>query len=257
MKTDPSRQPASLERAEGRRKITYSRLLFPRAPSGKMKEMEGWAIFLALAAAFAAVTLLVARGVTDRVDDALLRWVQAHLLPHLAWLWEAISWPGYAPQSYGVAALFVLLGWWNGGRRGLALMLLGALSSPVGSAIKHLVDRPRPTPEQAQVIGQIPTTASYPSGHVLTYTILCGLLIALLHDAVSEGRRDRRREGVLCGILLVMILLVGPARVALGHHWPTDVLGAYLLGGALLTVLLRWRHAPMPPPSASEAPEWP
>lgn len=218
---------------------------------------QGWGLRVALVAAFAAVTLLVARGATDRPDDALLRWMQAHLLPHTAWLWEAISWPGYAPQSYGVVALFALLGWWYGGRRGLALMLLAALSSPVGSAIKHLVDRPRPTPEQARVIGHISTSASYPSGHVLTYTVLCGLLIALMGDVLPEGRWERRRDGALCGILLVLILLVGPARAALGHHWPTDVLGAYLLGGVLLTLLPRWRHAPTPPPSASEAPEWP
>jgi len=202
------------------------------------------------------VTLLVARGATDRFDDMLLRWVQAHLLPHTAWLWEAVSWPGYAPQSFGMAALLVLLGWWNGRGRGLALMLLAVLSSPIGSVIKHLIDRPRPTPEQAQVIGQIPTSGAYPSGHVLTYTVLCGLLIALVRDALPEGRWERRRDGALCGILAALILLVGPARVALGHHWPTDVFGAYLLGGALLALLVRWRHAPMPPPSASEAPEW-
>jgi membrane-associated phospholipid phosphatase len=217
----------------------------------------GWATPIALFAGFAVVTVSVARGATDRFDDRLLRWVQAHLLPHTSRLWEAISWPGYAPQSYGMAALFVLFSWWYGGRRGLALMLLAVLSSPIGSAIKHLIDRPRPTPEQAQVIGQISTSASYPSGHVLTYMVLCGLLIALMRDALPEGRWGRRREGALRGILALLILLVGPARVALGHHWPADVLGAYLLGGALLTLLLRWRHAPMPPPSASEASEWP
>ncbi|MGI8857751.1 MAG: phosphatase PAP2 family protein [Thermomicrobiales bacterium] len=207
------------------------------------KRGRGWGWGLSLIA-FAALTVLVARGATDRFDDTVLRWVQGHLLPHAAWFWEVVSWPGYAPQSYGVALLLVVLGWRYGARRGLALMLLALLTSPLGSIIKHLVGRPRPTPEQAQVIGQLPTSAAYPSGHVLTYTVVCGLLILLVRDALPEGRRVRSSEGVLCGILALAIVLVGPSRVALGDHWPTDVLGAYLLGGALLVLLAPWRHIP-------------
>jgi membrane-associated phospholipid phosphatase len=204
--------------------------------------------------AFAALTLLVSRGATDRFDSALLLWVQAHLLPHAAWFWEIVSWPGYAPQSYGMALLFVLLGWQYAGRRGMVVMLLAVLASPLGSVIKQLTDRPRPTPEQARVIGQVATSAAYPSGHVLSYTVLCGLLILLIRGASPVGRRARRSEGILCGILAASIVLIGPSRVALGDHWPTDVLGAYLLGGALLALLARWRLAP-PRARPSEAPE--
>ncbi len=219
-----------------------------------LPRLRGWGWGLPLLIAFAALTVLVARGATDRFDDRLLRWVQAHLLPHAARFWEVISWPGYAPESYGVALLVVVLGWQYAGRRGLALMLLALLTSPLGSIIKQLIDRPRPTPEQAQVIGQLPTSAAYPSGHVLTYTVLCGLLILLVRDALPGGRRVRSSEGILCGILALAIVLVGPSRVALGDHWPTDVLGAYLLGGALLVLLAHWRHAP-PYSGPSEASE--
>lgn len=208
---------------------------------------------LVLLAAFILLTLLVRRGMTDRGDDALLQWMQAHLLPHAAWLWQTISWPGYAPQSFGMSIFFILLAWWHGNRRGLVLMLVAALASPLNSAIEQLMARPRPTPEQARVIGEIPTSAAYPSGHVVMYTVLCGLLILIIRDALPAGRRERRREWVVCGILAAAILLVGPARVALGHHWPTDVLGGYLLAGALLILLARWRHVPSSLPGASEA----
>jgi membrane-associated phospholipid phosphatase len=211
-------------------------------------------ILFALLAAFAALTLLVSRGATDRFDGAVLRWVQGHLLPHAAWFWEIVSWPGYAPQSYGVALLFVLLGWQYAGRWGAVVMLLALLASPLGSVLKVLIGRPRPTPEQARVIGKIATSAAYPSGHVLTYTVVCGLLFLLIRDALPVGRRERRSDGTVCGILAASIVLVGPSRVALGDHWPTDVLGAYLLGGALLTLLARRRLA-APRARPSEAPE--
>ena len=93
-----------------------------------------------------------------------------------------------------------------------------------------------------RITGDIAHSASYPSGHVLTYTVILSLVTLLIRDALPAGRWARRRDQTLCALCIALVVLVGPSRVALGQHWPMDVLGAYLLGGAMLALLARWRR---------------
>ncbi|PJI39585.1 phosphatase PAP2 family protein [Ferrovibrio sp.] len=108
-----------------------------------------------------------------------------------------------------------------------ALFLFAAIAGGqlLSSLLKLGFDRPRPdlVPHGASVY-----TASFPSGHAMMTAIVYLTLAALL--ARSESRR--RIKTFLLLLAATVTLLVGISRVYLGVHWPSDVLGGWMIGSA-------------------------
>lgn len=199
-------------------------------------QLRPWAIVavtLGLLLGFLAVAALVALGDTTAFDVRVTLELQQFRTPLVYWVMYAISWPGFIPRNLviGVAMLIVLLA----KRRllearcvGIAF-LLAALDQP----LKLLSHRARPVAGVGgiDVVGHV-TGFSFPSGHVLSYTLVLGLLAYFATDL------PRRTRTATWAFLLMAIVLVGPSRLYLGQHWFSDVLASYLLGLGLLTPLL-------------------
>jgi len=114
-------------------------------------------------------------------------------------------------------------------------VLLGVLLVSQGLWVVsgRLVDRPRPTPTLVQVRldeTDVHGFPSFPSGHTVYYTAFFGFLWFLTFTLVeSHGLR-----WPLLALFGGLVLLIGVARIYLGAHWASDVVGGYLLGGAVL-----------------------
>jgi len=129
-----------------------------------------------------------------------------------------------------IGAVFVLT-LLLGRRYRLALIVAVAL---VGAALgtdlfKDVVSRPRP-PGDAYASAE---GYSFPSGHTLNSTVTYGLIALVVWR--SRSARWVRRLGV--GVLVTLPILVGLSRIALGVHYPSDVLAGWLAGIAIVSVV--------------------
>jgi undecaprenyl-diphosphatase len=127
---------------------------------------------------------------------------------------------------------------------GFGLVLAAGGGSLVNRVLKVLIARPRPT---ADLVGFAyrDEALSFPSGHVMFYVCFFGFLFFVSYALLPRGTNPRRAALALSAL---PVLLIGVSRVYLRAHWPSDTLGAYVLGGLWLwfsvEVYRRWkRHA--------------
>lgn len=167
-------------------------------------------------------------------DLPLTRELQESRNPLIFWPLYGVSWIGFGVQTVvitlvalGLLLLFRL-------RVEALFLAIGVIGEGLlNTLLKDIVGRQRPGANLVHVVQQI-NSPSFPSGHVMHYTVFYGFLIFIIatHFRSSWGRN------LLLGIFIALIVLVGPSRVYLGEHWPTDVLGAYLIGGLCLVPLI-------------------
>lgn len=186
--------------------------------------------------AFAVLTFMVKTIPSFPIDLAIERALQSINSPIFAVLMDAVSWLGFSPQSYIVAALIVVAIYLLGLQWEAISALVAAILPPlVNVLVKDWIRRPRPTIDLVHVFGVL-NSYSFPSGHVMYYVGFFGFLWFLVYTLL---KRSWRRTLLLI-LLGSLIALVGISRIYLGQHWPSDVLGAYLLGGITLVAILQF-----------------
>ncbi len=158
------------------------------------------------------------------------------------WVSEIGFWQWSVPQTIGVAGIFWALRF----RLEALFILLTTSSNILNAIVKRVIKRPRPDKELVTVV-RVLNEPSFPSGHVMYYTNFYGLLIYLLATNWKPGRLRNALIAVCTG----MIATIGPSRIYLGAHWPSDVMAGYLYGGlwfgGIIALYLRvkaWLHPP-------------
>lgn len=194
---------------------------------------------IAVIGAFTTLTILVKTTPSFPIDLQITRAFQSITWPPFDLFMRLISWPGFSPQSFIIPLLIAGAFYWFGFHWEAVAAIFATLFTPIVNVIiKDYVRRPRPTIDLVHVFGVL-NSFSFPSGHVMYYVGFFGFLWFLIYTLL---KRSPRRT-IMLWILGIFIALVGASRVYLGQHWPSDALGAYLLGFLTLLVniwVYRW-----------------
>ena len=97
--------------------------------------------------------------------------------------------------------------------------------------LKDLFARPRPHFEHPFVAE---TSHSFPSGQAMESLVVYGMLA---YFAVLT-LRGRAKRAVAVGGAAVLVILIGFSRLYLGAHYPSDVVGGFVAGGAWLSAII-------------------
>ncbi|MEP6774081.1 MAG: phosphatase PAP2 family protein [Chloroflexota bacterium] len=191
------------------------------------------AIYSGLAGGAAVVALLARKHRYFVGDIGIARVIQEPQSRLYNALMYAVSELGWRWISVGARASATSLMWAAGFRMESAFTLSTWSGDVLTGLIKSRVLRPRPTKDLVRVVSQL-GEASFPSGHVVHYVTFYGFLFYLVFTHLKK----RWFRTALLTLLAGLILLVGPSRVYMGHHWPSDVGGAYLVGTLWLGLII-------------------
>ena len=141
-----------------------------------------------------------------------------------------------------ILGLVAVVGMFILDRRAGFLLALGCIGSVIDSFLKVSISRHRPTTDLVAVLD--PSQGfSYPSGHAVFYTWLAFMLAVALAPRI----RPRLRP-LLWAAALALAVVVCLGRVWAGAHWPSDVIGGFLLAMAWCAFVLwlpeRWLPSP-------------
>ena len=168
------------------------------------------------------VTLLM--GAAVRMEPyfagevAVTRMVQSASSPPERWA-TPISRLAPAPGKYYVIAVILTAALFVGGWQGAALIAGFLLLEQYGAeSTKAVFKRPRPSRELVSVFGSF-GGYTFPSTTITFFSVTFGAL-----GILALVRRDAPYRVPVMSIAFGMLFLGCAARVALGAHWPSDVL---------------------------------
>jgi YegS/Rv2252/BmrU family lipid kinase len=195
------------------------------------KATLAWA--LVCLALFALVALLATQGwwparQVDGVGDDLQSW--AHESTWVMHLLRGIergftTWPMTA-YTIVLGVVLFLRGFHRAAYYVGGVMLTTSLTTTV---LKSLVGRDRPAWQDPV---DLLSSSSFPSGHASSIAALSGIGVVLARMFLRRASLRRTATLVMVGLALA----VGLDRVLLGRHFPSDVVGGYLLGASFVLV---------------------
>jgi undecaprenyl-diphosphatase len=192
---------------------------------------ERWGIFTVCVIMFAVTSFLVLKGWTMLLDTPIQAWIFSLRSDGLTEFAKAVTFGGDTKVVAAICVILIVLP-----KRleiGLPIALITGIGAAVQQVLKAEFERPRP-----DMINWLVEEDgfSFPSGHTNASLILY-LAIAMIFGRWLILHGHRLAAVLLRIVLPIFAILVALSRPYLGVHYPSDVFGGWMLGGALLILL--------------------
>ena len=184
------------------------------------------ASLITLLIAFVTLSCMVFFLPLEYLDIHISEEIQEKQTPYLNSVMIWLSWLGRTTVSVIVVGITALLFLISGYKKESVLMVSTLFSGIIGLGFKMLINRPRPSKDLVVLLEET-KYQSFPSGHVLFYTVFFGALILIILNLKKIKYKVKLLLIIIC---LSMIFFGAVSRVYLGAHWFTDVLGGFILG---------------------------
>ncbi len=184
--------------------------------------LVGFVAAVALLYAFAWLADQVLEQETQALDLATLHDLQQFGSPQLTFVAQVVSMMGSQVVVVIAAILLIVFVAQRRWSAALTLILVTAGAQVLNDILKQLFHRARPVPLAGLIEAQ---QFSFPSGHAMVSAAFY-LYLAYLSWRLLRGRW----RGVLAIGLILLVLLIGLARLYLEAHYLTDVVAGYFAG---------------------------
>lgn len=197
-------------------------------------KLIAFVFFFFLISVFLALVFFIYNGQTAAADSGIIEFTKTLASPNRTSLMRVVSFFGDSLIPLITFFTFGLLLLFYGYRKEAYYSVLTWVGPLLSWALKILVARPRPE-GYLETGYTLPADFSFPSSHVTFYAVFFGLVAFY---AVFFPKVNLLIRSFVLLVSVTLILLIGFSRIYLGVHWPTDVLAGYLLGFAVLEILI-------------------
>lgn len=187
-------------------------------------------IFVLCALGFSLISVLVSNHKMHHFDSTIISWVQGLEAPNLTVVMKFFTTIGSGLPIVIISIMIMaLLYQFLGHRRELLFLIWVMIGSALMNKLLKLVfQRTRPTLHRIVEANGY----SFPSGHSVAAFALYGALAFLIWKHVHKAK------GRILIIIFssLFIVTIGISRIYLGVHYPSDVIGGYLMSACWLTL---------------------
>lgn len=128
-----------------------------------------------------------------------------------------------------VLSILALIGLWFKKKWPLYLDGTIAISTIINVLLKLIIRRERPN----HITYVDEKTYSFPSGHAMASMSFYGAVIVI----VLNSNLNKKIKYLISFLLGLLIFLIGVSRIYLGVHYPSDIIGGWLVSIILLIIL--------------------